>query len=289
MENEPELIRDQMQETRTALTEKLEALEQQVTGAVQSTTSAVTETVENLTETVQETVGTVKETVEATVDTVSDTVDKTVETVKSTFDISGHVERHPFAMVFGSLAAGFFLGRMLTPSRDQASQGGVSTSWPDAMRHSAGAHAAAAPAPTSSYREQENGHRAGGDEAEDRGGIVGGLFDALGGPIDTLKTLGVSAVFGLMRDMMTRSVPGELGSRLKDWMNDLTEKMGAKPLAEPLLGTETDEQQGGEDQGEHQQQQQQQGRSGSREEEEQPARGAPSQKGQRNTGSATRR
>jgi hypothetical protein len=53
MENETELIRDQMAQTRTALTEKLEALEDVVLGTVEGTTRSVTETVEAVQEAVQ--------------------------------------------------------------------------------------------------------------------------------------------------------------------------------------------------------------------------------------------
>ena len=72
MENEPEVIREQMQETRTGLAEKLEALEERVMGVA----TAVSETVEN-----------VKEGVEGTVESVKETVSETVETVKDTFNL----------------------------------------------------------------------------------------------------------------------------------------------------------------------------------------------------------
>jgi len=106
MENEPELIRDQMQETRTALTEKLEALESQVSGTVQSATAAVTETVEAVKSTVAETVGTVKDSVQETVSTVK-------ESVKDAFDLPAHIERHPWAAMLGSVAVGYLGGRVL--------------------------------------------------------------------------------------------------------------------------------------------------------------------------------
>jgi len=261
MEDEPELIRDQMQETRTALTEKIEALEQKVANTVQSTTSAV-----------QETVDTVKDTVQATVDTVSHTVDKTVETVKDTFDIPGHVQRHPWAMVFGSLAAGFVLGRLIPSGREKPNQGETSSttgqSWPEAIKQSS--------------RERDDGAHADRQE-EKKGpheGIASSLLNALGGEVDKLKALGISAVFGVVRDLMTQSVPGELGSRLKEWVNGLTEKMGAKPFTEPILPrTEQDDKEEKEKAGDEMCSPQ----------EQEPAKGAPSVKGQFNTGSPPRR
>ena len=68
MDDEPEVIRQQMEETRSALTDKIERLEHQVVGTVQNTTRAVNDTVENVKEAVQETVSTVKDTVSGTVE-----------------------------------------------------------------------------------------------------------------------------------------------------------------------------------------------------------------------------
>src|SRR5438874_1032546 len=110
MENEdPEVIRRRMLENRTALTEKLEALENQVMGVA----SSVTNTVESVKEGVQETVEAVKDTVQDTVDNVKETFDDTVTTVKDTFNLPRQVERHPWAMLAGSVGAGLVLGVLL--------------------------------------------------------------------------------------------------------------------------------------------------------------------------------
>jgi len=102
MENETELIRDQMADTRTALTEKLDRLQEQVLGTVEGTTRSVTETVEAVQEAVQDTVGTVKESVQ-----------ETVLTVKSAFDLTEQTEKHPWLMMGGAVAVGFIGGRLL--------------------------------------------------------------------------------------------------------------------------------------------------------------------------------
>lgn len=102
MENETELIRDQMAETRSALTEKLDKLQDHVLGTVEGTTRSVTETVEAVQEAVQDTVGTVKESVQ-----------ETVESVKSAFDLSEQMNKHPWLMMGGAVAVGYLGGRML--------------------------------------------------------------------------------------------------------------------------------------------------------------------------------
>src|SRR5439155_3985836 len=81
MDDDPEVIRHQMADTRSSLTDKIERLEQTVTAKVQTTTAAVTDTVES-----------VKEAVQDTVQTVRGTVTDTVDTVKEAFDVRRYFE-----------------------------------------------------------------------------------------------------------------------------------------------------------------------------------------------------
>ncbi len=106
----PELIEQQMTETRQSLTEKVAALEGQVIGTLQTATSTVQDTVQ----TVQETVQSVKSAMEETVSTVKDTVQESVESVstgiKSAFDVRSHVADNPWGMFAGAAVAGFVTG-----------------------------------------------------------------------------------------------------------------------------------------------------------------------------------
>src|SRR5438132_737937 len=102
MDNESAVIRQQMDETRAALSEKLEMLENQVVGTVQEATTSVQETVE-----------TVKDAVEDTVHTVRESVRETVEAVKDTFDLQQQVQRHPWIMIAGATTLGFLSARLL--------------------------------------------------------------------------------------------------------------------------------------------------------------------------------
>src|SRR5919204_269414 len=86
------LIRQQIDQTRSSLTEKLETLEQEVRGTVQSAKATVEETIEN----------------------VRSTVHGTVESVKRTFDVNYQVDRHPWVMMGGSVLAGYAVGCLLT-------------------------------------------------------------------------------------------------------------------------------------------------------------------------------
>jgi hypothetical protein len=100
MDSETQVIRQQMEGTRTALSEKIEQLETQVTEKVAQATTSVTDTVEN----------------------VSETVEETVETFKHTFDLKWQAENHPWMVVGGAILLGFLGGRLLARPRPQRIQ-----------------------------------------------------------------------------------------------------------------------------------------------------------------------
>jgi ElaB/YqjD/DUF883 family membrane-anchored ribosome-binding protein len=240
MENEPEVIRDQLQGTRTALTEKLEALEQTVARTVENTTRPVVETVQTVTEATKETVGAVKDTVQQLRDTVTGGVEKTVETVKQTFNLSRQVQCHPWGMMLGSAAAGFLLGRLLPPASEIRESFGTSMGSRMASSQAEPGRAALASEP------RGNGHRRGAErearEPESAGeSWLSGLWDTYHDEVEKLKGMGIAAVMGVVRDLVKQSVQGEVGERLGEWVNDLTQKMGGKPFSGPVLATERNE------------------------------------------------
>src|SRR5687768_15493213 len=169
MENE-DVIREKMEGTRSSLTEKLETLEKQVVNTVQDATSSVTETVEA----VKDTVNTVRE-------TVQDTVQDTVNTVKGFFDIPGHVNRHPWAAVGGSVAVGFILGRIFAPPRVEIRRMEEASVRPSTGDLSLSSFASEGAQPA--YRSPDYGHPNGkgqnGNGAH-HGGLVSGLSSMLG-------------------------------------------------------------------------------------------------------------
>jgi len=111
----PELIEQQMQQTRASLTEKVSALENQVLGTIQNATQAVNTTVESMRAAVHDVSATVKDTVSESVHTVRDQV-------KSTLDVTRHTRENPWAMVGGAAAVGFVAGYILFAPRGQHSR-----------------------------------------------------------------------------------------------------------------------------------------------------------------------
>ena len=116
MENESEMIRQQMDETRTAMTEKIEMLEHQVVETVQVASTAVADTVEN-----------VKEIVRDSLQTVKESVHETVETVKDAFDLHRQVDQRPWTMFAGATALGYLGACLLRGSTGREGRRGEIT------------------------------------------------------------------------------------------------------------------------------------------------------------------
>lgn len=211
MENE-EVIRAEMEETRTALTEKLEVLENQVIGTVQDARSAVSDTVETL----KETVGTVKETVTDTVSAVKESVQEGVATVKDWMDVRAHVDRHPWLMVGGSIATGYVVGALCDRFME-----GETASMTAAMASTA--------EPVRSEHRLGNGHRAARVKRHhepESGSWLAGFAPEL----NKLKSLALGTLIGTVREMVVKSVPQELGHRLGEVLDNVTSKLGGETL-----------------------------------------------------------
>jgi hypothetical protein len=213
MENDPEVIRQHMDDTRTSLTEKLEALESKVAEPVTVTVDAVTETVEH-----------VKESVTAVADSVAGAVDS----LKETFSVSRQFERNPWLMFGASVAVGLIGSRLVRSPRrmmsNLASAAGSAASEVASTAASAASHAAssAAGAVTPSWLSSSGGSNNGSGPSF--------VQETMG----TLRGLAVGALMGLVRDMAAESLPGEIGKSVAESVDDLTTKLGGKRIAEVL-------------------------------------------------------
>jgi ElaB/YqjD/DUF883 family membrane-anchored ribosome-binding protein len=198
MEDEATLIREQMLETRTALTEKLESLEEQVTAKVKDTTDSVVETVE-----------TVKDAVENTVHNVSDTVEKTVETVKDTFDMSRHFEEHPWVMLGGAVLVGYIGGRVLENLGPP--QNATYRIPPEPNRATEPTYHQAPP--------PESGPSWGAE-----------LVHALRPAMSKLAGLAIGVTAGVVGDMVRESLPEGMQQEVGQVIDDITVSLGGTPI-----------------------------------------------------------
>lgn len=196
MPDESEMIQEQMRETRTALAEKLETLEQQVVDTVSGANLAVSETVENVKEAVQETVDAVK------------------ESVKTTFDFAGHMDRHPWLFMGGAVAVGYIGGCLLNKAAAQAERTGPVGRSPAAKTNGAGPR----------FQEREEGP-----------GWLDSLGTTFSSELNQLKSLALGAAVGLARDALVQSAPETLRPQLADVMNDITANLGGRPIPGPVL------------------------------------------------------
>ena len=244
MDQEPDLIKEQMAETRVSLTDKIEKLEDTLKETVESALHTATGTVANVTETVEETVESVKEAVEGSVEAVKESVQETVESVKEVFNLRHHVQRHPWAMLGGAVVIGFLGGRLLggtqrwrerrRPRRDES------------LFPRPGTVAAQAPMPTSAPARAPEAEPERQPE-EQKSSWLSGLGETFGDELSKLKGLALGTTFGVLRDMLTASVPDQLKPQLSDVMNNFTSKLGGRVFEGPLL--DTTQEQGAQDNG----------------------------------------
>jgi len=212
-EKDPEAIRQEIDETRSSITTKLEALEEQVAGTVQ-----------NARDSVQETIDTVKDTVQETVSAVKESVQETVSTVKETFNLRLQTQRHPWPMVGGSVLAGFiagaFFGRVRRgremPMEQFRSHGEVPQR--TAPPPPPAPEPLAAPAP----REP-------------------GLLDRFQEEIDQVKGVAIGMVAGLVRDAIKDAVQErmpQVADQVEGVFDRITTKLGGKPVQGPVFREE---------------------------------------------------
>jgi len=202
-----------MDETRTHLSEKLEALEQRVVNTVHEASASVNDTI-----------GSVKEAVHDTVQTVKDSVHDTVDTVKDTFDVRRQVEARPWTMMAGATALGFLGGYLLMRSREEHERH-AHAGYPSFVSGNGGyappppmtgmAPAAAAPA--------------------ESGGLVATLSKSFEPELKELKGLAVGAILGIVRDVISDSIPPTMEDKVEEIINGVTTRLGGKPIAGRIL------------------------------------------------------
>jgi len=218
-DNEPEVIRQRMEETRTALTEKVERLEGQLTGLVGVGTEAVTETIANVKDTVAD---------------VTEAVQEKVQSVKEMFDLRLHMERNPLLMLGGSVALGFLASRLLRSASSAASTAGHAVA--------AVGHAAMAAAPAVSSMMSAPSPTPAKAESKPKGESFVG--EALG----QVRNLALGSVMAVIREMATAHLPNDFGKQVAETVDGLTHKLGVQPMASPIDLKADDKAEGNESQ-----------------------------------------
>jgi cell shape-determining protein MreC len=234
MDHETEVIKQQMLETRTSLTEKLQALEEQVASTVRSTTEAVTETAEA-----------VKGAVENTVSAVKGTVEETVETVKSSFDLTHQMEAHPWLMLGGAVVAGYFAASLLNRGASAVSSG---------VSHLTSSYT---PPPQQAMSSLSSSGRSPSSSENWSNGLWDTVTRAFQPAISRLEELAIGAAAGVVSNMVVNAAPEALRTELKPIFDDLIRSLGGKNVNAQQLWdnlTQAHQQTGRQDQQRHDQQ-----------------------------------
>lgn len=222
MDDDTEVIKQQMAETRESLANKVEALENKVIGTVQTATDTVASTVES----VSDTVASVKDTVHDTVESVKGGVRDAADSVKSALDIEHHARHNPWTVFCGAVVVGFVGGYLLTPrKRDPRDR-----RWPDMT----GGPYMSVPAPWSAaYGDGLPPPQAGTrqmappQQKKDEGP---GWIDKLEPAIGQLKEMAIGAAVGMIGKMLMQSAPPALRSDLSGVVDQFTTALGGKPM-----------------------------------------------------------
>jgi hypothetical protein len=204
MDAEPDVIRQQIDETRESLTDKLETLE----GHVKQTVASVTDVVD-----------TVKTKVEDTVQAVTSSVEHTVETVKRTFNIPEQVQKHPYGMTGGALLAGAALGWL------------AGRTWSAQRPRLRGRMSRPAPR----FESTPGGYEVAGGAAPSRPGFLASLLEPVAGEFDKIKATAIGALMGMVRDAVQHAVPPTMTERVEEIMDNITRRAGGEPVRGPVL------------------------------------------------------
>jgi len=252
MAEEPEVIQGKMDETRTALAEKLGALAEKVTGTVETVQETVQATVENVgqtVETVEQVVENVAHTVENTVETVGETAQAAVENVKEAFNFPKQFDRHPWLFVGGSVLLGFVGGKVLLnlmPERDHGQpSSAASAHMPDYMER-ASAYTPAVDYSSRGTKEWDhlsesatsNGHGASQDQGPS---WLSGLIQRFMPDLTKVKELALGTFFATARDLITQNMPASIKNDVQSLFNDMAEHAGGKPIQGKILEEGTDQ------------------------------------------------
>jgi ElaB/YqjD/DUF883 family membrane-anchored ribosome-binding protein len=223
VDHELEVIRDEMEATRSSLANKIEALESQVLDTVHSATETVASAVDGA----KEVVSTVSEGAKNVVEKVAETV----ETVKESLSVSRYVERYPWASMAVAAAAGFGLAQLI-PSRRSGS-GDYYEALPPA---SSGGYTGSTPAAPAASAYQPSTSEPSRQEGSAWSNALSGVCDQV---FHTVEGLAVGSLMGAIKEMVSRSLPQEWQGELNRLVDDTTSRLGGKvihgnPLSELL-------------------------------------------------------
>lgn len=220
MPPETDLIKQQMGQTREALSDKLQTLENKVIGTITTTTDTVSKTVQDVGAMFCETTHNVRA-----------AMNDTVSSVRDAFDVSRQIHEHPWLMVGGSVLAGYVGGVVL-----------------DNLEHG---HLPSLPSLPSAERLLPRGsevrQRLESEPPSRRRGpaFLQALFESFAPELEKLKAAAVGMAFGVIRDRVGESVPPQMREDFSAMMDRLTTKLGGNLHPQGMWGRSEEEEEEG--------------------------------------------
>jgi ElaB/YqjD/DUF883 family membrane-anchored ribosome-binding protein len=210
-----EVIESEIAQTREGLADKLEALTQQLTGTVEG----AAETVENVVETTKE-----------TIETVVETTKETISNIKDTFNIPKQVEEHPWLAMGCSVLAGFVGGRIL----------GAMTSAPSYHNgYAANGRAESIPQRMATASDQPTPAAPRAETHAQPSGWFAELGRHFAPELEKAKGLAVGTMLGVVRDMVSQSLPESVKSQVANLFDNVTEKVGGEKIRQGSLAQDS--------------------------------------------------
>jgi hypothetical protein len=111
MDQREDDLRQEIEDTRAAMTEKIELIEERVQETIAGAKSTVESAMQGFKQ-VQETVEKAKSTADSVIESVKGTVDETIERAKSTSELIAQVNQNPWIMFGSALLVGYILGSL---------------------------------------------------------------------------------------------------------------------------------------------------------------------------------
>jgi ElaB/YqjD/DUF883 family membrane-anchored ribosome-binding protein len=230
MDHDTEVIRQQMEQTRASLADKLETLENQVVHTVQEATEAVHDTVTNIKEAANETVSQVK-----------DTMHETMQNVREAFDIPLQVQRHPWAMMAASVGVGYLGGTLLAHAHggDRQMRRLTQQHWTGTEADHGRSRMDAAELPATSRPMTMT------EPLRSSGSWLDSLARSFAPELNKLKGLAVGAMVAVARDLVTPNLPPQLQPQVQQMFDDVNTRLGGQAIQGPILGKGTYESESG--------------------------------------------
>src|SRR5207302_7262901 len=144
---------------------------------------------------------------------VRDKLQEAACSLQETFNLQHQTQAHPWAMLGGSVAAGYVLGSLLPDA--------------ESIRHDL-ASAGAALARHEESRSAAASHFAAPGRTEKQSmlsGALGSLVSQFGPEIQKVKGLAIGSAMGLLRDLLKSELPRQLTSDFEQIVDSVTTKL----------------------------------------------------------------